>query len=397
MENDKLHTEFAPAERADRNDIDLQAQSFGTDPLIQQLLNTVPDIFLILNEHRQAVFVNRAMLDLLKLDSVDSLLGLRPGELLGCSHAFETYGGCGTTEFCKTCGAVQATVSSLKGKGDVQECRITQRDGTALDLRVWTTPLLSNGRQYTTFTVQDISAEKRHRALERIFFHDILNTAGVIQGFAEFLDEANLDDVVLAKDEIRRLSNRLVGEIKAQQELASAENHELRVHLSLINAQRFVWEIAEMYRNHETAQERHIVIAPHSEAVELVSDETLLGRVIGNMVKNALEASAPGETVTLGCAMNGDSVAFWVHNPRYMPRNTQLQVFQRSFSTKGAGRGLGTYSMKLLSERYLNGQVSFTSFPEEGTTFRACYPLRAPLNSQVLLDGPTPITGNGRP
>ncbi|MCC7450536.1 MAG: PAS domain-containing sensor histidine kinase [Anaerolineae bacterium] len=376
MENDKLHTEFAPAERADRNDIDLQAQSFGADPLIQQLLNTVPDIFLILNEHRQAVFVNRAMLDMLKLDNVDSLLGLRPGELLGCSHAFDAYGGCGTTEFCKTCGAVQATVASLKGKGDVQECRITQRDGTALDLRIWTTPLLSDGRQYTTFTIQDISDEKRHRTLERIFFHDILNTAGVIQGFAEFLDEGNLDDAIMAKDEIRRLSNRLVNEIKGQQELASAENHELRVHLAPLNAKGFLWEIAEMYRNHETAKDRYIGIAPQSQPVDFVSDPTLLGRVIGNMVKNALEASAPGETVTIGCQLKGNSLEFWVHNPRYMPRHTQLQVFQRSFSTKGAGRGLGTYSMKLLSERYLNGQVSFTSFPEEGTTFRACYPLR---------------------
>ena len=43
-----------------------------------------------------------------------------------------------------------------------------------------------------------------------------------------------------------------------------------------------------------------------------------------------------------------------------MPRQVQLQIFKRSFSTKGAARGLGTYSMRLLSERYLKGVVSFT-------------------------------------
>jgi len=42
-----------------------------------------------------------------------------------------------------------------------------------------------------------------------------------------------------------------------------------------------------------------------------------------------------------------------------------MQVFNRSFSIKGGDRGLGTYSIKLLSERYLNGEVGFTS--EEGT------------------------------
>ncbi|MCP4426270.1 MAG: ATP-binding protein, partial [Chloroflexi bacterium] len=59
----------------------------------------------------------------------------------------------------------------------------------------------------------------------------------------------------------------------------------------------------------------------------------------------------------------------------YMPRDVQLQVFQRSFSTKGSGRGLGTYSMKLLSERYLDGRVSFQSSLAEGTIFIGMYPL----------------------
>ena len=57
------------------------------------------------------------------------------------------------------------------------------------------------------------------------------------------------------------------------------------------------------------------------------------------------------------------------------PREVQLQVFQRSFSTKGENRGLGTYSIRLLTERYLKGQVSFTSSPETGTIFTAAYPL----------------------
>jgi sensor histidine kinase regulating citrate/malate metabolism len=50
-------------------------------------------------------------------------------------------------------------------------------------------------------------------------------------------------------------------------------------------------------------------------------------------------------------------------------------MFQRSFSTKGSDRGLGTYSMKLLGERYLHGEVEFTTSQEEGTTFRLILPL----------------------
>ncbi len=63
--------------------------------------------------------------------------------------------------------------------------------------------------------------------------------------------------------------------------------------------------------------------------------------------------------------------SFLVHNPAVMPEAVRAQVFQRSFSTTGdRNRGLGTYSVKLLVERYLGGRVSFRSEEGHGTTFR---------------------------
>ena len=103
---------------------------------------------------------------------------------------------------------------------------------------------------------------------------------------------------------------------------------------------------------------------------------TPLRRVIGNLIKNALEASEKGQTVTLGCTAVDTGVEFWVNNAGSMPRPVQLQMFQRSFSTKGAGRGLGTYSVKLLTGKYLKGKVSFTTSPDAGTTFRVSYPVQ---------------------
>jgi sensor histidine kinase regulating citrate/malate metabolism len=58
-----------------------------------------------------------------------------------------------------------------------------------------------------------------------------------------------------------------------------------------------------------------------------------------------------------------------VHNQGFIPKDVQLQIFQRSFSTKGEGRGIGTYSMKLLGEKYLKGKVRFESLDKNGTTF----------------------------
>jgi signal transduction histidine kinase len=134
-------------------------------------------------------------------------------------------------------------------------------------------------------------------------------------------------------------------------------------------------EILELYKNHEVARGRYLTIDTKAVNTKFESDPVLLRRIVGNMTKNALEASAPNETVTLGCDAGDHAIEFWAHNPQCIPRDIQLQIFQRSFSTKGRSRGLGTYSMKLLCERYLGGEVSFTSAPGEGTTFRARIPV----------------------
>jgi sensor histidine kinase regulating citrate/malate metabolism len=93
------------------------------------------------------------------------------------------------------------------------------------------------------------------------------------------------------------------------------------------------------------------------------------------MLKNALEASEPGQTITMSCQIIDHNVRFQVHNTAYIRPEIQMQIFLRSFSTKGSNRGLGTYSMRLLSERYLKGKVWFTSSREDGTRFYASYPL----------------------
>jgi signal transduction histidine kinase len=383
-----LTTEFAPPERAVGEEIAQAVQYFADYAYLTPFLDAVPNIYLILNRYRQIVFANRVLFETFGVSPAE-VYGQRPGEALACEHAFETPGGCGTTAFCRTCGAVRAILSSLKGRRDVQECRITQSSGTALDLRVWATPLELNGELYSIFALEDISSEKRRRALEHIFFHDLLNTAGVISGYAAAFKDGYLPPTDEHKEVLYRNALRLIAEIDAQRELSAAENNELAIRQNAVNTLDLLREIMAVYGNHPAAADKHIRIVPDAEPVLFTSDSILLGRVLGNMLKNALEACEPGQAVTLNCFSDGDCVVFEVHNPCVMPRDVQLQVFQRSFSTKGPGRGLGTYSMKLLTERYLNGTISFTSTPGHGTIFRAAYPLRRGDDS--CADGPNGV------
>jgi hypothetical protein len=88
-----------------------------------------------------------------------------------------------------------------------------------------------------------------------------------------------------------------------------------------------------------------------------------------------LEATPRGGQIGIRCENLGRQVAFHVNNPTVMPEQVRLQIFQRSFSTKGEpGRGIGTYSIKLFGETYLGGRVSFRSQEPEGTTFTITVP-----------------------
>jgi signal transduction histidine kinase len=361
-----LPTRFAPAERASAEELLRQSQYFAAaPPLLRHFLNAVPDILAVLNQQRQIVFANRHLLDYLDVN-LESVIGLRPGEAINCVHAFETECGCGTTEFCATCGAVQAILTCQRGQADVQECRIIQRaGGETLDLRVWTTPVMADGELFTIFAVTDISHEKRRQALERIFFHDVMNAASILLGSVTLLREKQNGQQDQLTDLVYLGATKLIDEIKAQQLLTQAESNELTVQPDVIRVEGLLREIADSY---DVQHSGRIQIAACDPELILVSDPVLLRRVIGNMVKNALEASRRGHVITLGCQRHAAEIEMWVHNPVPMPRHVQLQIFQRSFSTKGAGRGLGTYSMKLLGERYLKGSVFFTS-SEEGTVF----------------------------
>ena len=375
MEIEKLHTDYAPAERDEINIINKKYDIFNKKNEFAIIANSIPDIFLILNKKRQTVYANQRMLDFLNNQDITSVLGKRPGEILNCIHATETCGGCGTTEFCSTCGAVNAILKSLNGKDSVEECRIITENNDALDLRVWATPYYMDGEIYSIFAVQDISGEKRREQLERIFFHDILNTAGGIYGISQVIREYP-EEARDFKEMLYDVAENLIDEIKAQKQLLAAESGELGVSITEIKSSDVLESVYNTYSKHIVAENKFLIIDETSEDILIHTDYTLLKRIIGNLVKNALEASSEGQTVKIGVQKINDKIRFWVHNETVVPKNVQLQLFQRSFSTKEPGRGLGTYSVKLLTEKYLSGKVNFISNNENGTTFYVSFDLQ---------------------
>ena len=371
-----LATAYLPAERASAEELARQSARVAASPLIAQLLNATLGFALMLNRQRQLVLANDALREWAAARGLELREGLRPGELLHCVNATLTEGGCGTTEACRYCGAAQGLAVALGGQVGVRECRI-RRDGAGddLDLLVRATPIEIEGEPFVLFATIDISHEKRRRALERIFFHDITDTAGGIRGLAGLVVHSpSVSSMQTYAPMLERASETLLDEIASQRDLAAAEAGELRPKPTALSARALLERLLEVSSHHDVAQDRTLSL-DEGDDVQIVTDRTLLLRVLANLVKNALEAEPKGARVTVSCRLRDGRVRFEVHNPTVMPREVQLQLFQRSFSTKGPGRGLGTYGIRLLTERYLGGTVRFTSTAQEGTRFVAEYPL----------------------
>ncbi|OGR37743.1 MAG: hypothetical protein A2051_06875 [Desulfovibrionales bacterium GWA2_65_9] len=365
------NTAFASAERADLEVVRAQYLTFvGTH--CREFFDSLPTMIMVLNLQRQVVFANQSAVTFLGHGSVDEVLGKRPGEALGCVNVLDAPSGCGTSLHCRSCGAVRAILAAMEGGVSEGECKLLRREHTvleSLDLNVHATPLLVDGQPFVVFAFSNVSHETRRRSMENIFFHDVLNLAGGISGLAGLLREITPGEISSELGVLHNASQTLVDEILAQRDLLAAESSDLIPAYAAANPQELLAQLQGLYSGNSVSRGQNIVVPTECPVEVIETDARLTQRVLGNMLKNALEAGSPGDTVSLDYASDGDGLKFTVHNAGCMPASVQESIFRRRFSTKGATRGLGTYSMLLLSERYLGGSVGFTSTQQEGTTF----------------------------
>ncbi len=383
---------FAPAPRAEPAAVRRLSHRFYDGGFFGQLMDHLPCICVLLNQQRQIVYANHRALEAGGAKDPAAVIGLRLGELLGCKNVTLTSGGCGTTGFCGYCGAARATLASQAGPPAVEECRILVQENNheeAMDLRIRAFATEFDGEPLTFLTIDDIAEEKRRAFLEESFLHDVINTSMALREFSTMLCEGSTDRSAHATyaKRLLTLSGHLVEEVKSHALLTAAENDRLELDVRHLDSLQLLNLLLASYDRPELLDDRVLVLGPESEAVQFQSDQILLSRVLLNMIKNAIEASPRGATVTVGCRQVGNEIEFWVHNPTHMSREVQHQVFYRNFSTKGRGRGLGTYSMKYFTEKYLHGTLSFTSAEEKGTTFVARYPLVRTQNSSPAKAG----------
>ena len=372
--------------RAGLDELHREIELASHNPIVTAVLGAADAVLLVLNAQRQIVAFNSRVAAVSRISDVSGVLGLRPGEVLRCVNS-QGPGGCGAAPACETCGALGAILACQRNRRSAEaECliRTDSAKGGALELNVRATPVVLGERSFTVVSLRDISSEKRKQALEQIFFHDILNTVTALRSWTAVLRCPGTDHQ-RARERVDLVSRQLEREIQDHRALALAESGTLIAKPQRLRAADLLRDLEFAFASNFAAEGRRLEVDPVPPDAEPESDPSLALRVLANMVRNALEATAPGGTVWVRCepARRDDGGAhalrFSVRNQGFIPPEIQAHVFHRSFSTKAdRGRGLGTYSMKLLGEGYLGGKVSFVSEVDSGTTFFLELPLEFP-------------------
>jgi signal transduction histidine kinase len=175
----------------------------------------------------------------------------------------------------------------------------------------------------------------------------------------------------LTRESVQRLTE-MVHEVKGftqfqQQEFAK----------QFLSLAEVVHELVSFLRFDKSVPFQQIVTEAHTDPVVL-GHKVKLQQVLLNLIKNAAHAirgKSDGKIVVTVASDDNDAILQVADNGCGMPANVQSRIWEPFFTTKGKeGTGLGLDICRKLVVSHA-GTVSFTSAPDEGTTFEIRLPL----------------------
>lgn len=186
-------------------------------------------------------------------------------------------------------------------------------------------------------------------------------------------DEKNLSTVL---EETSRLGN-LVADLH---ELAVVDCREQPMKMVPVDLNEFVSKETERFR---AAMERGGIafhFRPSGDAARILADETMLARVLGNLLSNALKYTPEGGEVAVEVLAGGKRAGFTVRDSGIGVAGEHLPyIFERFYradpsrsrATGGSGIGLALVQELVHS---MGGVVSVQSEPGKGSEFRVEFP-----------------------
>ncbi len=222
-------------------------------------------------------------------------------------------------------------------------------------------------KEFLRNTISDIS----HQLKTPITALNIYN--GILQQEAE--DAASVQEFVsLSEQELDRMESLVRNLLKMAQLDAGA----LPLEQSPENIAELLEQIKEQYSFRAGQEEKEISLEGDEQAV-LVCDRTWLTEAIGNLIKNALDHTEPGEYIRVRWQQSPYLTQITVEDTGSgIPPEDLYHIFKRfyrsRFSKDTQGVGLGLPLAKSIIEAH-QGSIEVRSELRRGTTFTINFPI----------------------
>lgn len=206
--------------------------------------------------------------------------------------------------------------------------------------------------------------EQARESVEHILRHDLRSP---LVGFASLpqllLRQPNLTDE--QRGWVARLqasANGMLRIIDAYLKLSRIERGSLAMAATEVDLVQLVAEVRAEVEPLPQCSGRHVLVTgdrepmPPGRSLVVAGEPTLLASMLGNLLKNALEASPGGGIVEVDLADLGESARISVRNQGEVPRAIRQRFFEKYITSgKPGGTGLGTYSAKRIAEFHGGG------------------------------------------
>jgi signal transduction histidine kinase len=212
--------------------------------------------------------------------------------------------------------------------------------------------------------------------------HELRTPVTALIGYAKTLRQPEFaDDPVMRKEFLERMErqgDRLLLLVENLLTTSNLESDQLKVSVGRVLFEDLVREAVEGLA---TEADRVFPDVPTDLPV-MHTDRQLLGRVVTNVLDNALKYSPDGSPVELGARAQDDEITFWVRDHGIgISVEQQLRIFERFYQADSSttrrfrGAGLGLSMVRdLLS--HLGGSIEVESELGSGSTFTVKMPVK---------------------
>jgi signal transduction histidine kinase/FixJ family two-component response regulator len=204
--------------------------------------------------------------------------------------------------------------------------------------------------------------------------HDIRSPLEVLKVLKNDLELLPLKTRRLAWTSIHRIEEIAFNLLKTHRDNLKTEEYNIEEFNLLKMLISLVAEKSIEYR-HLNGIELLSLLNENSYPLYTKFNRNVLQRTLSNIINNAIESLPPtGGLVTIGLTtLNGQNLIKISDTGPGIPPEIQGRLFQKGFTTKTEGNGIGLHHAKIELER-LGGSISFTSEIGQGTTFLISLP-----------------------